>query len=1332
MIELVGTMMFRGNAEQSLVLWPKTGLVKNLSMLAGITISMNEQIYIIQEYLANKIITLESANNMIIHKYVKIFINGNWIGFVKDIIKIHNELRMMRFQGKIERNVSLVFDFRNNEFHIYTDGGRLIRPYLTVTNNKLNFKPEMLDNITSWEEFMAKYPDVIEILDKEEEQNMMLADFPQRIEKARMIMERKPINDKETIDVINRTNRYDDNIFVRYTHCEIHPCMILGIISSNIPFTDHNQSPRGIFQYNQARQAMGLYISDYRERTDISYILYHPQIPIVAPRASKYTGTHIFPAGENVIVAIQSYTGYNQEDSLLMNNSAIEKGLFRAQSLKKYFEQITKNPASSQTGIFIKPDKNKVDNLKDANYDKLSEEGYAKVETVIKDGDVIIGMVKPKAIAKEEEKPYKDNSTIYRSLIPGAIDKVITGLNSDGYPIIKIRVRSERIPKVGDKFSCYDSNTEVLTDKGWIFFKDLTKTHKVATLVNGEELIYENPSEIQKYHYKGKMYKIETKQINLCVTPNHNMWVASQESIKNYKLLRADQIFTKRNFYQKNVSRYINENEEQKFFILPEYDNFPEKKIDMQFWLLFFGIWITEGYIENIIIKVKTDKSHVKKILDFICKLMGFKFMKTDENIWEISDKQLLNYIKPLDMINKYLPEWVWNLTTEQCRWLIYGMIFNNGRMEYETFSEKLANDLQRLCLHAGWSANIYIKLLKDTYSKKNIYHLTIFTKQNNPEVNKNKQMDEWMDYDDDVYCCTVTSGIIYVRRNMIPIFSGNSKAGQKGTIGFKPHRADMPFTESGLIPDIIINPNCMPKRMTIGQLIECLLGKLCAIKGVYGDATPFTGVDIIKINEELVAAGFEPWGNEIMYNGMTGEKMQSKIFIGPTYYQRLKQMVGDKAHCLSMDHEVLTSNGWKYYYQLSLNDEIATLKDGKLIYQKPNKILYYPDYKGDMYHVTSEELDLMVTINHRMWVAKNESSEYKFELAENIVGKYRKYKKDAIWDVEDYQFILPKAIYENKIYFEKNVDMNAWLIFIGIWITEGLINNDQCCIICKNKQIMDILIQAINKLKFKYIQEEDRLSIIDIQLCIYMKQLIMKNEKYLPNWVWYLSSLQSKILLDNILLNNEIYYTSYTNIANDIMRLALHCGWICNINEIQNSYDNKKWELIIIKSKNISIFNAKEQVIVNISNPVFCLEVTNGIFYVRRNGKAVWTGNSRARGPTQLLTRQATEGRTRDGGLRVGEMERDALCAHGCSQFLKERMVDNADIYTIHVCDICGLFAHKVPKKKYYICRTCKNTTKISKIVIPYAFKLFMQELRSINILGRIRTSKSIVTPRG
>lgn len=612
-----------------------------------------------------------------------------------------------------------------------------------------------------------------------------------------------------------------------------------------------------------------------------------------------------------------------------MNNSAIEKGLFRAQALKKYFETIKKNPASSQTGIFMKPDRNKVDNLKDANYDKLTEEGYAKVETVIKDGDVIIGMVNPKPTTKEDEKTLKDNSTIYKSLAPGAIDKVITGLNSDGYPIIKIRARSERIPAVGDKFS---------------------------------------------------------------------------------------------------------------------------------------------------------------------------------------------------------------------------------------------------------------------------------------------------------------------------------SRAGQKGTVGFKIHRADLPFTVSGIIPDIIINPNCIPKRMTIGQLIECLLGKVCAIKGVYGDATPFTGVNINKINDELIAAGYEEWGNETMYNGMIGKKMDTKIFIGPTYYQRLKQMVADKAHCLTTNHEVLTLDGWKFHDQLSLNDKIATLVDNKLVYQHPKKILYYPNYEGDIYHIETQQIDLMVTPNHRMWVSrqskdKNKWLDHDFELAENIIGKYRRYKKDAHWDITDYQFILPSMNCKNgTLYLEKNIDMDSWLTFFGMWIDNGctlstidkrLSDSKSHCVIyqCKQKNI-NILISTINKLGYQYRQENDKFIIINEQLYAYMEQFnVQAPNKFLPEWVWSLSSRQARILLESIVLDDE-YYTSSAELADNIMQLALHCGWSSNKSIVnkntKSNYDT--WKLEIIKFENTPPVNyiqiekqnsQKEKLIKNYNKPVFCLEVPGGVFYVRRNGKAIWTGNSRARGPTQLLTRR-------------------------------------------------------------------------------------------------------------
>jgi DNA-directed RNA polymerase II subunit RPB2 len=118
---------------------------------------------------------------------------------------------------------------------------------------------------------------------------------------------------------------------------------------------------------------------------------------------------------------------------------------------------------------------------------------------------------------------------------------------------------------------------------------------------------------------------------------------------------------------------------------------------------------------------------------------------------------------------------------------------------------------------------------------------------------------------------------------------------------------------------------------------------------------------------------------------------------------------------------------------------------------------------------------------------------------------------------------------------------------------------------------------------------------------------------------------------------------------------------------------------------------------------------------------------HSRSKGPRQALTRQALEGRAKDGGLKIGEMEKDAMVAHGMAQFLKERMMETADAHTFHICDICGLLAQKVIDKNYHICKACKNYSKISKVNMPYAFKLMVQELMSVNIAPRIMTNKTI-----
>ena len=128
-----------------------------------------------------------------------------------------------------------------------------------------------------------------------------------------------------------------------------------------------------------------------------------------------------------------------------------------------------------------------------------------------------------------------------------------------------------------------------------------------------------------------------------------------------------------------------------------------------------------------------------------------------------------------------------------------------------------------------------------------------------------------------------------------------SSRHGQKGTIGNIIPECDMPFTKNGIRPDVIINPHAIPSRMTIGQLKETLLGKVLLQLGMFGDGTSFSELDVKTICEELQHNGYESYGNEVLYNGMTGEQLEANIFIGPVFYQRLKHMVNDKQHSRSI-----------------------------------------------------------------------------------------------------------------------------------------------------------------------------------------------------------------------------------------------------------------------------------------------------------------------------------------------------------------------------------------------------------------------------------------------
>lgn len=450
----------------------------------------------------------------------------------------------------------------------------------------------------------------------------------------------------------------------------------------------------------------------------------------------------------------------------------------------------------------------------------------------------------------------------------------------------------------------------------------------------------------------------------------------------------------------------------------------------------------------------------------------------------------------------------------------------------------------------------------------------------------------------------------------------------EKGTIGLTMNQSDLPFTEEGISPDLIINPHCIPKRMTVAQLVETLVGKVAAIQGMEADGTPFNEIDIEKVKDELEKLGYERNATETMYCGLTGQKLKIPIFIGPTYYQRLKHLVMDKMHCLRVDTtEVLTSEGWKKYGEFTKDDLIATLQDNKLVYEKPREIWYYPEFNDKLYHISNESIEMDVTMKHRMWVSKSSDYEkYDFEYAKDIIGIERRYKKDAEWNVPDYQLVLPELE-------SQQIDMNSWITLFGVAVTLGEFTND--VLLINTKKITNAMYTALKHLDLEYSVENSNIIIKNKKIIQYLQY------ECLPDWCFKLSKTQSQLLINSILLDSNYYLTQKEKLADDFMQLSIHAGYSCN----KLKQDTNTWKLQIIKTQINPIVNKNnnndgntKEYTYNYSGSVFCVEVSTGVFMIRSNGKTCWTGNSRATGPINMLTRQACEGRSKDGGLKCGD----------------------------------------------------------------------------------------------
>ena len=532
------------------------GVVKNLSYMTNITMpSITSVLY---DIIEPKLVPLEIDDKIEYFDKVKVFINGNWIGITETPYELFKELKAKKYLGIINIYTSIIFSYKDKEIKICNEAGRLVRPVLRVEDNKTLLNSDIVNAINSnelsWDDLLYKDTSIIEYIDPEEQNMSMISLKYEELKKEKQ------------------------GFIYKYTHCEIHPSTIFGILASCIPFPEHNQSPRNTYQCAMGKQAMGVYVTNFNNRMDkTSYVLNYPHRPLVDTRIMNLIKLNEIPSGIPVIVAIMTYTGYNQEDSIMFNQGSINRGLFQATIYHTEKDEDKKLHGDDE--VRCKPDKNKTKSTKFGNYNKLNTKGVIPENTLLENRDVIIGKIIPiKENRNDHTKviKYEDDSKVYRTNEQCYVDKNYIDRNGDGYSFCKVRIRTVRQPVIGDKFS---------------------------------------------------------------------------------------------------------------------------------------------------------------------------------------------------------------------------------------------------------------------------------------------------------------------------------SRHGQKGTIGNIIPEKDMPFTESGIKPDIIINPHAIPSRMTIAQLKETLLGKVLLELGLFGDGTSFGNLDIKTISSELLKLGYEKNGEELLYDGISGKQIETAIFMGPCFYQRLKHMVLDKTH---------------------------------------------------------------------------------------------------------------------------------------------------------------------------------------------------------------------------------------------------------------------------------------------------------------------------------------------------------------------------------------------------------------------------------------------------
>ena len=411
------------------------GLVKNLALSAIISVSVSS------EEVVEKLYEIGTAHFSEVKDSVKkdgtrIFVDGKLIGFHKDGEKLAYSLRELRRSSKIHPHIGISIHQPEEEnatkrLYVNCNAGRVLRPLIIIKDGKSTFSPDLLDKITkklvSWTDLIRM--GVIELVDANEEENCFIT--------------------------------FEEKHVKKHTHLEIFPSAILGAGASIIPYPEHNQSPRNTYESAMAKQSLGFSTPMMNTSTYVrQHSMLYPQTPIVTTKAMGLLGLEKRPAGQNCVVAVLPFDGYNIEDAIVLSKSSVDRGLGRTFFYRIYEAESKQYPGGMRDNFEIP---NADDNLRgykgEKSYRLLEDDGIVATESSVSGGDILIGKTSPPRFMEEyrdqeSRGPYRRDTSIgVRPSESGVVDTTVLTQSTEGGKMFKVRIRDMRLPEIGDKFA---------------------------------------------------------------------------------------------------------------------------------------------------------------------------------------------------------------------------------------------------------------------------------------------------------------------------------------------------------------------------------------------------------------------------------------------------------------------------------------------------------------------------------------------------------------------------------------------------------------------------------------------------------------------------------------------------------------------------------------------------------------------------------------------------------------------------------------------------------------------------------------------------------------